>query len=213
MPRSRAVRPKEIQAVMTPLIQRLVDAAQTPGGRRNLKKYAAALVEEWHMCQFVLNIQRIVSSRRQRRDLMRLNLPVKFFADIGRFIRTSDDLRLYEASWSRAASFCSGEAPATGFSDVSEPTFSPDVWGRYLQRIGLRTEKPPKHKSEFRQAYEAREKARSHGRRVTQKELAQQFMPSAYDAKPDSAVRSMGRGLKRIERDKAFIPSDHTNNG
>jgi len=194
MPRSKTVDAQEVQQAVAASLDRLLIALLRPLGRRKLREYANQCALQWECCQFILSRKRSQLERMFRVDP----------ASLGQISNgprmTAADLRVQIKIIDNVTAWLTGETPldALSYRDM----------GRLMIREGSRTIGPRTFKREFVQAFEAREWARTAGQRITQKELAQRFTPRAYERNPESALRAMGNGLKRIERDRLRLDAE-----
>ena len=77
------------------------------------------------------------------------------------------------------------------------------VWEAITRMANAEKRSAPSIGKKFADAYEHREQGRRAGLTISAKQLSQKFDAFAFNKNPDSAVRSMQRGLGRIEQRQA----------
>lgn len=195
MPRKKVAKPEEIVRVLTRSLQKLVDAVLNPRSRKNLQRHAEALALEWRVCQFVLTHQKGKAglSKEQLAEVTHVN-PAKIRKTVSGLRVTVEDLDRFELLANHAVSVMIGtESPAP-------PT---TLLVRLLERLGQEPSvKAHTFKPEHLEAFRALQQARSEGRTLTRKALAEKFTPEMFQRNPESAIRGMGRAIKRVKREQ-----------
>ena len=183
---------EEVTKTTTESLQGILDALLLKGSIRDLRKDLQIVAEQHALLVWALEVRKTFSKRDLKKftrlDPERIRLeceaqPRMTVAELEAIGQTSLGLRAVL-----------GGAPV----EIDKKNLEL-VWRSLTRpRQGW---KPKVLKAEFVQAFCIRMKARRQGKVVTAESLAQLLMPYQYRQNPESAIRSMQRGLRRVEEE------------
>jgi hypothetical protein len=118
--------------------------------------------------------------------------------DVDRTAAKHSDMRIRKDDLATLGQFLRIPADIISGEHVAPPP-PPGFFRSVARLVESKPAVPRRLKPEYLEAYRRKQAARAQGRNLTAETLARELLPKRYERNPESAIRSMQRGLKRVE--------------
>ena len=188
MPRVRRASPEEIRTAIRAAGLRFRDALLQPGAPKTIRLRMKQLSREYQVWNGTLALLRTKARRELSEQLTR---------DVDQVARKCRDMRIRADDLAALEEYFGKLADTVRGADI-EPSPSPRLF-RFLARLARSKPAVPRSlKPLYVEAYRRQQAARAEGRILTAETLARELLPTRFECNPESTIRSMQRGLKRV---------------
>lgn len=195
VPRKRNATLPEISDTVSRIRRMLQDAILAKGARRTIQRRLRGLQSEyatWIAVLRLLHTHTDAEIAKMFADKRQLN---RIIAQVFEGRPTVEQLSAFERLCEKVADTMAGRTP--------ERQDLPELTSKLIQFLTPRAVRAKRFSEKFERAFQLRKEAERDGRYIPVKELCQQLAPYEYKKNPESCIRSMQRGIRRVEAEHA----------